>query len=80
MVAVADTEDGIAAVCNLAKRPRSIYLLYYLPPKNYGCRPQRGGGLWRTSPPPKYATDWYAGKILTVWPENAMPGSRDAEV
>ena len=55
MVAVADTKDGIAAVCNLAKRPRSIYLLYYLPPKNYGRRP-KGGGLWRTSPPPKYAT------------------------
>jgi hypothetical protein len=50
MVAVADTKDGIAAVCNLAKRPRSIYLLYYLPPKNYGCRPQRGGYGARAPP------------------------------
>jgi hypothetical protein len=50
MVAVADTEDGIAAVCNLAKRPRSIYLLYYLPQKNCGCRP-KGGGFGARAPP-----------------------------
>jgi hypothetical protein len=55
MIAVADTKDGIAAVCNLAKRPRLIYLLYYLPPKNYGCRP-KGGGHGARAPPPKYAT------------------------
>jgi hypothetical protein len=51
MVAVADTKDGIAAVCNLAKRPRSIYLLYYLPPKNCGCRPKGGGGYGARAPP-----------------------------
>jgi hypothetical protein len=50
MVAVADTKDGIAAVCNLVKRPRSIYLLYYLPPKNYGRRPK--GGAMAHEPPP----------------------------
>jgi hypothetical protein len=58
MIAVADTKDGIAAVCNLVKRPRSIYLLYYLPPKNCGRRP-KGGAMAHEPPPPKYAAGDY---------------------
>jgi hypothetical protein len=52
MVAVADTKDGIAAVCNLANvADRSTYYIIYLQ-KIMVADPKGGGGLWRTSPPP----------------------------
>jgi hypothetical protein len=54
MVAVADTEDGIAAVCNLAKRPRSIYTYIIYLQKVMVADPKGAG--YGARAPPKFAT------------------------